>query len=65
LLNGRRIQIRIQEAQKHVDPDSDPDPQHCQGVFFLKDRPGHSTQPRANPAEFKYGNIIEELNFST
>jgi hypothetical protein len=24
----RRIRIRIQEAQKHVDPDSDPDPQH-------------------------------------
>ncbi len=22
------IRIRIQEAQKHVDPDSDPDPQH-------------------------------------
>ncbi len=36
-LNDRRIRIRIhtsvwiriQEAQKHVDPDSDPDPQHC------------------------------------
>jgi hypothetical protein len=31
LLGGRRIQIWIQEAQKHVDPvypDSDPDPQH-------------------------------------
>ncbi len=31
LLNDGRIQIRIQEAQKHVDPvdpDSDPDPQH-------------------------------------
>jgi hypothetical protein len=27
LLNNRRI--RIQEAQNHVDPDSDPDPQHC------------------------------------
>jgi hypothetical protein len=27
LLNDRRI--RIQEAEKHVDPDSDPDPQHC------------------------------------
>jgi hypothetical protein len=24
-LNDRRIRIRIQEAQKHVDPDSDPD----------------------------------------
>ncbi len=23
---------RIREAQKHVDPDSDPDPQHC---FFV------------------------------
>jgi hypothetical protein len=41
LLNDRRIRggilihisdqwIRIQEAQKHMDPlDSDPDPQHC------------------------------------
>jgi hypothetical protein len=32
LLNDRRIRIRIQEAQKHVDlvdPDSDPDPRHC------------------------------------
>jgi hypothetical protein len=31
LLNDRRIRIRIQEDQKHVDPvdpDSDPDPQH-------------------------------------
>jgi hypothetical protein len=31
LLNDRRIRIRIQEAQKHVDPvdpDSDSDPQH-------------------------------------
>ncbi len=28
--NDRRILIRIQEAQKHVDPvDPDPDPQHC------------------------------------
>jgi hypothetical protein len=27
LLNDRRIRIRIQEAQKHVDP-ADPDPQH-------------------------------------
>jgi hypothetical protein len=32
LLNDRRIRIRIQEAQKHVDPDSYPDPQHW---FFL------------------------------
>jgi hypothetical protein len=29
LLNNRRIRIRIQEAQKHVDPDSDPDSEHC------------------------------------
>ncbi len=32
LLNDRRIRIRIQEVQKHVDPVdpvSDPDPQHC------------------------------------
>jgi hypothetical protein len=32
LLNDRRIRIQIQEGQKHVDPvdpDSDPDPQHC------------------------------------
>jgi hypothetical protein len=28
--NDRRIQIRIQEAQKHVEPvDSEPDLQHC------------------------------------
>ncbi len=48
LLNDRRIRsririhisdkcIRIQEAQKHVDPvDPDPDPQHClQQLVFL------------------------------
>ncbi len=30
LLNNRRIQIRTQDAQKHVDPvDPDSDPQHC------------------------------------
>jgi hypothetical protein len=28
------IRIRIQEAQKHVDP-SDPDPQHCKEIFCL------------------------------
>jgi hypothetical protein len=26
--------IRIQEAQKHVDPDSDLDPQHCSKDYF-------------------------------
>ncbi len=29
------------------------------------DGPGHPTQPRENTDEFKYGNIIEEFNFST
>jgi hypothetical protein len=28
LLVDRRVRIRIQEAQKHMDP-TDPDPQHC------------------------------------
>jgi hypothetical protein len=39
-----RIRIRIQEAQKHVDlwdldPDSDPDPQHCSYVHIKFFRP--------------------------
>jgi hypothetical protein len=33
LLNDRRIRIRIQEAQKHVDPD--PDPQHLKDCLHF------------------------------
>ncbi len=39
LLDDRRIWIRIQKAQKHMDP-TDPDPQHCVGprLFVTDDR---------------------------
>jgi hypothetical protein len=38
LLDDRRIRIRIQEAQKHMDPtDPDADPQHCLCIFNLCD----------------------------
>jgi hypothetical protein len=46
-----RIRIRIRNTDKEF--------------FLKKDRQGHPTQPLANPAEFKYGNILEEFNFST
>jgi hypothetical protein len=33
LLDDRRTRIRIQKAQKHTDPSTDPDPQHCSQAF--------------------------------
>jgi hypothetical protein len=47
LLDDKRIRIRIQETQKHMDPtdpdpDSDPDPQNClPGVAGGEGRRGH------------------------
>jgi hypothetical protein len=57
LLNDRRIRIRYQEAQKHVDPvdpdpDSDPDPQH----WFR-----YSISSFSLSVEFKHGTLAEQF----
>jgi hypothetical protein len=35
LVTYGRIRMRIREAQKHTDPDADPDPQHWLQPVFL------------------------------
>jgi hypothetical protein len=57
LLNDRRIRIRYQKAQKHVDPvdpdpDSDSDPQH----WFR-----YSISSFSLSVEFKHGTLAEQF----
>jgi hypothetical protein len=59
LLNDRRIRIRYQEAQKHVDPvdpDPDPDPQH----WFQ-----YSISSFPFLVEFKHGTLAEQFGACT
>ncbi len=54
MLNDRRIRIRIQEAQKHVDP-VDPDPQHWFREVFLKERKQLNWPDKEELCHFPWG----------